>query len=65
MVYAKFQLEPIIVKGTTLYGKATAIGEKYDKHKHGAKVEVKAVTYHRMAIKRDENVTVLTFILDL
>ena len=43
----------------------TASGEKYDRLKHGAKLEVKAVTLHRMEIVRKEPLTIARFILDL
>ena len=42
-----------------------ASGEIYDKEKHGAKVEVKAVTFHRMEVSRMNNLVVVRFILDL
>ena len=42
-----------------------ASGEFYDKEKHGAKVEVKAVTLHRMEVSRLGNLTVARFVLDL
>jgi len=44
---------------------AKASGELYDRRRHGAKVEVKAVTYHKMEIVREGKVTTLRFILDL
>jgi len=63
-VYRRFQVsvskEP---KGLKL--KAHAHGEFFDRKRHGAKVEVKAVTYHRMEISRQEDQVVLRFILDL
>ena len=42
-----------------------ALGEMYDKKKHGAKVEVKAVTLHRMEVLTKDHLTVVRFILDL
>ena len=42
-----------------------ASGEIYDKEKHGAKVEVKAVTFHRMEVSRMSNLVLVRFILDL
>ena len=44
---------------------AQAYGEFFDRRKHGAKVEVKAVTYHRMEVFHQENRVVIRFILDL
>ncbi len=45
--------------------RAHAYGEFFDRRKHGAKVEVKAVTYHRMEVSRRERLVVVRFILDL
>jgi SHS2 domain-containing protein len=44
---------------------AHACGEIFDRQKHRAKVEVKAVTYHRMEVSQEGDVTVIRFILDL
>ena len=44
---------------------AQAQGELFNRKKHGAKVEVKAVTYHRMEISQEANRTIVRFILDL
>jgi len=40
-------------------------GEPFVRAKHGAKVEVKAVTYHRMEAYQEDGKTILRFILDL
>jgi SHS2 domain-containing protein len=40
-------------------------GEPFVRAKHGAKVEVKAVTYHKMEVHQEEGKTILRFILDL
>jgi SHS2 domain-containing protein len=45
--------------------RADADGERFDRKRHGAKVEVKAVTYHRMEISEERKGTILRFILDL
>jgi SHS2 domain-containing protein len=44
---------------------ADACGEHFDREKHGAKVEVKAVTYHRMEVSQEGDLIILRFILDL
>ena len=63
-VYSKFQIS--ITKEPRRLGiKAHAYGELFDRKKHGAKVEVKAVTYHRMEVIRQGRLFVLRFILDL
>jgi SHS2 domain-containing protein len=64
-VYSKFKVAPIAKSATGLRVLAEASGEKYDRHKHGTKVEVKAVTYHKMEVLRKDNSTILRFILDL
>ena len=40
-------------------------GEVLDLQKHHYKVEIKAVTYHEMEIKRKENIITTRFLLDL
>jgi SHS2 domain-containing protein len=40
-------------------------GEPYDRQKHGYKSEVKAVTYHTMAIERKGKAYKLRYLLDL
>ena len=63
-VYNKFEVS--ISRGLRdLSLTANAYGEMFDRKKHGAKVEVKAVTYHRMEVSRQGNLVVLRFILDL
>jgi SHS2 domain-containing protein len=44
---------------------AYAHGEVFDRQRHGPKVEVKAVTYHRMEVTQEGDRTILRFILDL
>ena len=45
--------------------KGTARGEKLDLSRHHYKVEIKAVTYHEMSVRRQEGRTTLRFLLDL
>ena len=40
-------------------------GEKYDRKKHGAKTEIKGVTYHLMEIQENTREVKVRFILDL
>lgn len=63
-VYSKFQVS-VTRDPQAVRLKALAYGESFDRKKHGAKVEVKAVTYHRMDISRRDGLVVLRFILDL
>lgn len=64
-VYSKFEVRPIKKIPDGYQAKAALSGEKYDRKKHGAKVEVKAVTYHKMNVQREDSMLTVTFILDL
>lgn len=64
-VYSDFQVKLLKLPEGGFRINAVVRGERYDRRKHGAKVEVKAVTYHRMEIVRDGAATVVRFILDL
>ena len=64
-VYSEFKVKLLRLPDGKLGIDAVVRGEQYDKRRHGAKVEVKAVTYHRMEIVRDGSMVVLRFILDL
>jgi SHS2 domain-containing protein len=45
--------------------KGVAKGERIDLEKHRYKIEIKAVTYHEMAIKQDGKGVTIRFLLDL
>ena len=64
-VFSRFGTLKITRQSGKLLLDAKASGEMYDKEKHGAKVEVKAVTLHRMEISRTDQLTIVRFILDL
>lgn len=64
-VYSKFHVNRIIVSNEEMVATAMISGEPYTKQKHSAKVEVKAVTYHRMEVIHDFSSTTVRFILDL
>jgi SHS2 domain-containing protein len=64
-VYSKFNVTITRKTPNELEVNAKVYGEPYDRRKHGAKVEVKAVTYHKMEVTREDSMTVLRFILDL
>jgi len=64
-VYSQFQISGI---GETEEGfrfKAAAWGETFNAEKHVQKVGVKAITYHRMEILKEQNKVTLEFILDI
>jgi len=62
-VFSIFQVR-ITREDNCLILDAEAFGESYDRKKHGSKVEVKAVTFHRMEIVHAP-LFVARFILDL
>jgi SHS2 domain-containing protein len=64
-VFAGFCVGRIVRSEDGLHATARISGEPYDKRKHGAKVEVKAVTYHKMEVVSQEGNTTARFILDL
>ena len=65
IVYASYHIiiAPDDLTSFKLRGKVR--GEKYDRGKHGAKTEVKGVTYHLMTIEEDAKEAKIKFILDL
>jgi len=65
MVYSEFSLRPITSEDHRIRVQAKVRGEKYDRIKHGSKVEIKGVTYHLMEIKKDPGKVAVQFLLDL
>ena len=63
-VFSSFDLKISRQSGKLLLD-TKAAGEMYDRKKHGGKVEVKAVTLHRMEVFRKDQLTIVRFILDL
>jgi SHS2 domain-containing protein len=65
MLYSKFK---VVVLEQTAHGfglEAEIWGEKFDPERHPQKVGVKAVTYHRMEIIKEQTMVTLKFILDI
>ena len=65
MLFSKFQIMNWKETAEIFKFKAKVWGEKFDPQKHPQKVGVKAVTYHRMVIIRENDRVVLEFILDI
>jgi SHS2 domain-containing protein len=65
MLYSKFKISRLDETAEGFKFKATMWGEKFNAEKHAQKVAVKAVTYHRMEIIKEENKVTLEFILDI
>ena len=65
MVYASYDISIASDEPTLFKLRAKVRGEKYDRARHGAKTEVKGVTYHLMTIEENEKGAKVRFILDL
>ena len=65
MVYASYHIIIAPDDRTSFKLRGRVRGEKYDRGKHGAKTEVKGVTYHLMTIEEDAKEAKIKFILDL
>ena len=64
-VYSRFHVEKIEGENGNLHLVAKAQGGLFKKGQHPAKVEIKAVTYHRMEVRTTEKGYVARYILDL
>lgn len=64
-LYSKFDVRSIRRAPRGLSLEAVVWGEKYDPSKHPSKTDVKAVTYHRMEIRKDREGFTVKFILDI
>jgi SHS2 domain-containing protein len=65
-LYSRFKIARIEKTSTGFRLKAKIWGEPFDPEKHLSKVGVKAVTYHQMEIRKDdEGVVMVKFILDI
>lgn len=64
-IYSKFNIFSFKKNMRSFSLKARVWGETFDPKKHLQKVGVKAVTYHRMEIIKDQNGVTLEFILDI
>jgi SHS2 domain-containing protein len=65
MAYSQFHINPVSTKTRPIRLQAQIKGEKYVPQKHGAKVEIKGITYHLMKIQKLHNRTRVQFLLDL
>jgi len=64
-VYSKFRIDLTRAGSGALHITAKAYGEKYNRQVHDSKVEVKAVTFHKMEVVREGHSVILRFVLDL
>jgi SHS2 domain-containing protein len=64
-VYSKFEVEKIETRKGDWHLVASAQGGLFQSGRHPAKVEIKAVTYHRMEVKATRKGYFVRYILDL
>ena len=64
-VYSVFHVEKIDTQNENLCLAAEAQGGLFERGRHPAKVEIKAVTYHRMEVRATPEGYVARYILDL
>lgn len=64
-VYSRFNVEDITTQQGELRLRARAEGGLFQRGLHPAKVEVKAVTYHRMEVETAKKGYLVRYILDL
>jgi SHS2 domain-containing protein len=62
--FSQFRLD-ISENGANFRGSGEARGELYDRRKHGARIEVKAITYGEMQIISSGNGSRVRFVLDI
>jgi SHS2 domain-containing protein len=66
MLYSKFEIQNICKRNDGKFTlKAKIYGEPFNPEKHKQKVGIKAVTYHRMEIKEENDKVTVKFILDI
>ena len=64
-LYSKFKITDIEKTNGGFRLKAKVWGEQFNPEKHPQKVGIKAVTYHRMEIKKEPEKVTVKFLLDL
>ena len=64
-IYSRFKVEKIESKNGNLHLLANARGGLFQSGRHPAKVEIKAVTYHRMEVLATRKGYLVRYILDL
>jgi SHS2 domain-containing protein len=64
-VFSKFKVTLDRKLPNRIQASAKVYGETYERRKHGAKVEVKAVTLHKIEVIHRDDATILRFLLDL
>lgn len=64
-LYSKFDVGSIARTAAGFHLKATVWGESFDADKHPSRTGVKAITYHRMEISKNQDRVEVKFLLDI
>jgi len=64
-LYSRFNVSKIEKTEDGVSLEAIIWGETYDQNKHPSRTDIKAITYHRMEISKDERNFIIKFILDI
>lgn len=65
LLFSRFKIHRITEGGPSLRLEALAFGEPLDLRKHPSKVEIKAVTYHMMEVKKEDGWVELRILFDI
>ncbi|RLI34030.1 archease [Candidatus Bathyarchaeota archaeon] len=65
LVFSRFKVESLEKTGEGLKLKGKAFGEPLNLEKHPSKVEIKAVTYHLMEVKREDSRFLVRVLFDI
>ena len=63
-LYSRFEIKKIRKSNSEFFFSSKIYGENFNPDKHPSKVQIKAITYHRMEIKNNE-FSMARFILDI
>jgi len=64
-IFSKFNVQRIEKMGNSLILNALVWGELYNPTRHTTRRGIKAITYHRMQILKEEKKTTVKFVLDI
>ncbi len=64
-LYSRFEVTRIEKRREGFHLEATVWGEPYDPDKHPSRRGIKAVTYYKMEILREEGIVTVNFVLDI
>ncbi|WP_309492798.1 archease [Candidatus Hecatella orcuttiae] len=65
LLFSRFKVDKIVEREDALRLRASAFGEPLDLGRHPSKVEIKAVTYHMMEVKKEDGWVELRVLFDI